>query len=256
LERHKRDLIPLETSMDRMTRDSTWERVVAEYSSMLLTYDADTLPGLSGLASVWQTLYPDQYLSGLWRSSLVKGLIWRKVGSCPKPPEYQAPSWSWASYPIGTISHFERHLNFHELAQISDAYCVPTHDVNPTGMVSGGYIKLAAKAAPGKLRFRGSSALSPVYFHGTRAYVSLDSFPESEELDVYMVAIGTSSVTSIDEAIKTLHFLVLSSNGGHPETFQRRGVSHPRHPKTRWTADAAEWWTSKAEDGWMEFTIV
>jgi hypothetical protein len=242
--------------MDRSTRDLTWEKVIQIYSSMRLTYDADALPGLSGLASVWKTLYPDQYLSGLWRTSLIRGLLWERGFLCPKPPEYQAPSWSWASYPIGTSSHFNIYLNFHELAQILDACCVPTYDVNSTGMVSSGYIKLAAKAAPGKLRFRGSSALSPVDFHGTRAYVSLDSFPESEELDVYMVAIGTSSRTIVDETIKTVHFLVLSSNGGHPETFQRRGISFSEPPEGRWTADEVEWWTSKAEDGWMEFTIV
>jgi hypothetical protein len=253
--------------MKRSTRDETWTKVVRIYSFMHLTYDADTLPGLSGLASVWKTLYPDQYLSGLWRTSLAEHLLWRRYLPCPKPPEYQAPSWSWASYPIGTIIWFHRCCMFRELAQISDACCVPTYDVDPTGMVSSGYIRLAAKAAPGKLRFQGrerSSDVSTVDFRGRRRPVSVDCVPESEELDVYVVVIGVQSEGNHE----TLYFLILSSNGGHPETFHRRGRSDsevymkdinliPYPERHIWgTADEKEWWTSKSEDGWMEFTIV
>jgi hypothetical protein len=156
---------------------------------------------------------------------------------------------------------------FRELAQISDACCVPTYDVDPTGMVSGGYIRLAARAAPGKLRFQGcgrSSDVSTVDFRGRRRPVSVDCFPESEELDVYVVAIGVQSEGNNE----TLCFLVLSSNGGHPETFHRRGrsdfdvytkdinlIPYPQKHILE-NANEKEWWTSRSEDGWMEFIIV
>jgi hypothetical protein len=245
-----------------------------------LTYDTDTLPGISGLASVWKTLYPDQYLSGLWRSSLLQDLLWRRFSPCPKPLEYQAPSWSWAAYPIGTMSYFQgSRTGFHELGQILDACCVPTYDADPTGMVSSGYIRLAAKAAPGKLRFCGRedpTDLSPVDFRGRRGYVSVDCFPEREELDVYVVAIGIQGMDELELADKTLHFLILSSNGGHPETFERRGHYYSElctkdmnltpdssgyewwkvNPPEWWTAEEIEWWTSKTGDGWTEFMIL
>jgi len=190
---------------------------------MHLTYDAETLPGLSGLASIWKTMYPDQYLSDLQRTFLLQNLFWKKSSPCPKPLEYQAPTWWRSSYLIGTRSYFTGGSSFHELARISNACCVLTHDANPTGMVSGGYTWLAAKAAPEKLRFcgrEGSNDLSPVDFPGRRGYVSVDYFPGSEELDVSVVTIGIQSMDEQEVADKTLHFLILLPNGGYPETFQ------------------------------------
>ncbi|OAK96301.1 HET-domain-containing protein [Phaeosphaeriaceae sp. SRC1lsM3a] len=258
-------------SISKRTRDQKWSWVVETYSSMHLTYNTDILPGLSGLASVYKTRYPDQYLAGLWRSSLVTGLLWTRFKPGRKPLEYQAPSWSWASYPLGTHIQTADVDGVRELAHISAVCCIPTYDTDPTGMVSSGYIRLTAKAAPGKLRL-GRKWSRDHYicdFRGNSEYVSLDCLPESEELDVFVVAIVVAGESNVDVADRDIHFLVLSSNVHNPETFRRRGrcsyegwrrrtqsLGGDEGPSERWTPDEIEWWTSDSADGRNEFTIV
>ncbi|PVH96531.1 HET-domain-containing protein, partial [Periconia macrospinosa] len=79
-------------------RMNEWRSIVCNYSKTNLTYSADTLPALSGLASAWQSIHGDQYLAGLWRSSLLGDLLWYwETRPTAEPRDYLAPSWSWAS---------------------------------------------------------------------------------------------------------------------------------------------------------------
>ncbi|KAI0189448.1 heterokaryon incompatibility protein-domain-containing protein [Astrocystis sublimbata] len=105
----------------------TWPDIVTEYSACDLSQPTDRLVALSGLASVKERRYLKhvpvespipRYLAGLWRDHLTYQLSWfvgeelliagetnrRKYASRaeptrrrPKPQEYLAPSWSWAS---------------------------------------------------------------------------------------------------------------------------------------------------------------
>ncbi|RTE83180.1 hypothetical protein BHE90_002251 [Fusarium euwallaceae] len=56
---------------------------------------------LSALAEQMADLLDDEYLAGLWKGDIVRGLLWcctGKSGTRSKAPEkYVAPSWSWAS---------------------------------------------------------------------------------------------------------------------------------------------------------------
>ncbi|KUJ23878.1 HET-domain-containing protein [Mollisia scopiformis] len=82
-----------------------WQVLVTDYSARDLSFSTDKLPALSGLAQAFQAqLQDDEYLGGLWRSSLLDDLLWihrpvdvgrRTVQG--RPSEYRAPSWSWAS---------------------------------------------------------------------------------------------------------------------------------------------------------------
>lgn len=78
-----------------------WHGVVQEYSARELTYDSDKLPALSGLARETAELrkgVDDEYLAGLWRSSVLFDLYWEICSETLRMPEqYLAPSWSWAS---------------------------------------------------------------------------------------------------------------------------------------------------------------
>ncbi|RSM12127.1 hypothetical protein CEP52_002575 [Fusarium oligoseptatum] len=66
-----------------------------------LTFETDRLPALSALAEQMADLLDDEYLAGLWKGDIVRGLLWcctGKSGTRSKAPEkYVAPSWSWAS---------------------------------------------------------------------------------------------------------------------------------------------------------------
>ncbi|KAL9094584.1 MAG: hypothetical protein Q9165_003143 [Trypethelium subeluteriae] len=89
-----------------------WEDIVERYSRGDLTRLGDKLVALSGIASVYGLA--DDYLSGLWRETLLPGLLWqvpelKQFNGQPsvRPAGYRAPSWSWASvegettYPLG-----------------------------------------------------------------------------------------------------------------------------------------------------------
>ena len=83
-----------------------WSFIVTQYSPLELTMPGDKLVALSGLAKMMQGLIQDQYVAGLWRSSMIMGLLWR-VDHCERRVEGKddahllrdslAPTWSWAS---------------------------------------------------------------------------------------------------------------------------------------------------------------
>ncbi|KAF2731059.1 hypothetical protein EJ04DRAFT_443732, partial [Polyplosphaeria fusca] len=49
------------------------------YSCLDITYSKDILPALAGIARRWNRHNNDQYLAGLWRASIMKGLTWKPV---------------------------------------------------------------------------------------------------------------------------------------------------------------------------------
>lgn len=88
---------------------SRWLMAVELYSARNLTYEADKLPAISGLAAAMNALLvEDVYLAGIWKRDLLRGLSWVPASSATggtsldKIPN--VPSWSWASYPRGV--HF------------------------------------------------------------------------------------------------------------------------------------------------------
>jgi hypothetical protein len=73
-----------------------WVRVVEDFSSRTLTINSDKLPALSGLAQVYQEIWNDTYLAGLWQTQIWKHLLW--YAKTPKrESEYLGPTWSWVS---------------------------------------------------------------------------------------------------------------------------------------------------------------
>ncbi|KAH7309744.1 heterokaryon incompatibility protein-domain-containing protein [Stachybotrys elegans] len=93
------------TRQNAMTEATTlWLTLVKEYSERKLTRDEDILIAFSGIARQWRQVLPDEYLAGLWKSSIAEGLLWHftfkipaHIGSLPCPT-WRAPSWSWASF--------------------------------------------------------------------------------------------------------------------------------------------------------------
>ena len=80
--------------------------LVTEYTSCQLSFPEDKLPAFSGIAGKYGSAFGDRYLAGLWQSYLPCLLLWHvgdRDGSygreilLPRPIQYRAPSWSWAS---------------------------------------------------------------------------------------------------------------------------------------------------------------
>lgn len=101
------------------TRCSSWQTLVMNFCGRNITVASDKLPALSGLAQRYAVVtgYPAaDYLSGLWRSTLVSDLMWSRaegyssVSSTPDTEKTgrrpgRAPTWSWASVD-GAIVYF------------------------------------------------------------------------------------------------------------------------------------------------------
>ncbi|KAH6680770.1 hypothetical protein B0J14DRAFT_273063 [Halenospora varia] len=95
---------PISFRFPPQVSNKDWHFIVMEYSGRELTIESDKLPALAGLAELYRQATGDQYLAGLWRSSLIVDLLWKRqrVLSChgvltSMPMEYRAPSWSWAA---------------------------------------------------------------------------------------------------------------------------------------------------------------
>jgi hypothetical protein len=116
-----------------------WFEVVRDYSRSDLTFELDKLLALSGLAVLYQPLFEDDYLAGLWRNGLPMQLIWRasSYSEISKPPyrpkTYIAPSWLWASM-IGAVEPEWRFDREKDLVEVTP------RDANLFGSVTSGHI--------------------------------------------------------------------------------------------------------------------
>ena len=134
----------------------SWYDAVGLYSSRALSYETDKLPTVAGLAAHFLSTFSrpgddlgtkGQYLAGLWREDLIRGLRWRTHDRAPpgsRPPTYRAPTWSWASMD-GKIYHFP-HSDFSstDLAVVQDVQVDVESLESPFGRVTGGHLLLRA----------------------------------------------------------------------------------------------------------------
>ena len=119
-----------------------------EYSRGKLTYPADKLSALSGLARDFQSRLDDEYAAGLWKGDLHLALLWHTQGEVSRPSEYRAPSWSWASvdgavaYPgFGPV--LDRALDSN-IAVFREAVAIPVVADDPFGPIKGGHLRVAS----------------------------------------------------------------------------------------------------------------
>jgi hypothetical protein len=144
------DLLKVESPFmegQTLLENGEWKEILRRYSSRNLTKPSDKLPALSGLAHEYQMKWGDEYLAGLWRKDLWKSLLWRRneeytLPEPKRPPEYRAPSWSWASMD----GRIEFDTVFHDLGSVVDIISASTtlSGKDPLGQVSGGTIELRA----------------------------------------------------------------------------------------------------------------
>lgn len=133
-----------------------WHNVVMSYSAGALTNPSDKLVAFAGIAEVYHRVWGGEYLAGLWKATLIEDLSWRSWSSTlhPRPTEYRAPSWSWASVD-GMVMMHEDHFTL--LPTISYECDIIECKVElrsqrqPFGQVTSGYIKL--NAVMGKVRW-------------------------------------------------------------------------------------------------------
>jgi len=124
-----------------------WKGICCQYFRTRLTYPADRLPALSGIANMFQRrLREERYLAGLWSGSLAHELLWSMSGPKERPLHYLAPSWSWASWTnttgngnMGYLSYYPTRVDMSWFNFECDTTLMSR---NPYGEVSWGTLKV------------------------------------------------------------------------------------------------------------------
>jgi hypothetical protein len=87
-----------------------WQQLIWDYSKRRITYPADKLAALSGIARLFHSRINVQYIAGFWEHTLPEALLWRCGTMCPDEltgdPPSNVPSWSWLAVSVGVV-YFE-----------------------------------------------------------------------------------------------------------------------------------------------------
>ncbi|KAH9206190.1 heterokaryon incompatibility protein-domain-containing protein [Leptodontidium sp. 2 PMI_412] len=155
-------------------RYNTWHRIIEDYSTRAFSRITDRFPALSGLASEMQAAHGGEYVAGAWRDDLLRSLLWRRDpraiapphSTIRRPPEYRAPSWSWAAideavtYDLITLHRSQIDKTASTTAHIEAVNLVP-NGFDPKGQLKDGFICMR-----GKLKMHNFSNMSrDIKFH-------------------------------------------------------------------------------------------
>lgn len=110
-----------------------WHKAVSEYTKLQLTCPGDKLPALAGCVRDISSSIDNggDYLAGLWRNTLARDLLWEihPQANARRPPEWRAPSWSWASLDVAEGVSFveiaESSQLQHFAKKVTAATCTP-----------------------------------------------------------------------------------------------------------------------------------
>ncbi|KAI1350980.1 heterokaryon incompatibility protein-domain-containing protein [Xylaria sp. FL0043] len=141
--RMPQDGAPPLTTQERV---DLWYRVlVPQYTTRQLARGSDKLVAISALAEAVSLNSGAEYVAGLWRDSLMVGLLWGRRGPGKKTSSYRCPSWSWASQD-SAISYFLR-LGYERAGFDASVVAVEVDadQHHPFGAVRGGFLKLCGR---------------------------------------------------------------------------------------------------------------
>jgi hypothetical protein len=128
---------------------SNWRHVVGEYSRRKMAIEGDKFPAISAIAREHASCSHDEYIAGLWRSTLAHDLLWIVAGwkeTFRRSRDYRAPSWSWAAVE-GPVS-WTYGPNVESLISQDDRFEFLSYDPSlydddmPFGKLSGGILRL------------------------------------------------------------------------------------------------------------------
>lgn len=187
-------LEPLQTAIEDPTQTSktastseldTWQKLIEEYSRLLLTRETDRLPALSGIANtLWK-----YYLAGIWTSHLPRCFYWTTDTTCNvfvrRPFEYRAPSFSWASIE-GPINYYNWLSKRDKAPPTQIGHVVATvvgkdstaKGLDPSGQISRGYVTL--------LCYAGLATVTNIYTDASHTIceISRDGMENAFQLDI------------------------------------------------------------------------
>lgn len=137
-------------------RLACWYRCVQEYAHRDLTYESDKLPALSGLAHGLCIPELGEYLAGLWKADIFRGLSWtyidRDKTAVEEYKHYVAPSWSCmaARGKVNFYDDLSYYEPFPETRREREwkprliSHHVELETLDPYGKITNGYILIEA----------------------------------------------------------------------------------------------------------------
>lgn len=134
-----------------------WYDLIEEYTPRRFKYISDRLVAFSGLAKIFgKTIRCDdhEYVAGLWKPDLIRGLIWHtkdaKLIPRQGPDSMRAvnndfPSWSWASVGYEVVEYSQKESKeglFKELSRVEDVQIGLDIEHDPFSRVKSGRVTL------------------------------------------------------------------------------------------------------------------
>jgi hypothetical protein len=139
--------VAIGTGMQSSDLYDAWYDLVMLYGKCDLSVLSDIFPAISGIVKSISRASGDEYVAGLWKGDMHRGLLWTAPDSTSSRRDlrqYRAPSWSWASLPA-TCSFYVRQIVQEEV----DTSCMRIEEAdvliegaNPFGVVSSGKLKI------------------------------------------------------------------------------------------------------------------
>jgi Heterokaryon incompatibility protein (HET) len=127
-----------------------WHQLVKIYTHRALTLPTDRLPAISGIAERYARILRDEYVCGLWRSTLPQELLWTRSALAElssRPLEYQGPSWSWAAI-NSAVRLYSRAIT--KAFEVVECHVEPLSKDAKFGAVRSGYLKVRGYVRPVK----------------------------------------------------------------------------------------------------------
>ena len=232
-----------------------WQDLMAPYSRCELTYSRDKLIALDGISSYIMLARPgDTYASGMWRSTALYDLPWRRFDDDREMfpidrTSYRAPSWSWASvdgevdFPLEPDVYLKVLQHYAEVKELISPSMSQTGDITSSGKlrVEGLCFPLSIQwseihelegFAVREFRFHtGQRRAMKSSLHVEVSHNVLSSLSSSENL----------SLMPLFATTRTIFGIILTCTDG-PGTYRRIGAVEialvdPRSPRIRYSRD-------------------
>ncbi|KAL7917208.1 heterokaryon incompatibility domain-containing protein [Trichoderma austrokoningii] len=199
---------PLPLSKEDLSRARvTWHDIVDNYTSRHVTKERDKLLALAGVVEKFHRVMGSGYIGGLWRSTLLRDLLWMKDYNAyaPRPGKYRAPSWSWAAVDGRVVyGDFDSRLdpdrsNIMQCHVLEYEVSLVNRDL-PFGRICGGVLKVRSPLK--RVTWNASAPLPKLY---ECAVQDEEGSPNHHQVDVVqkgeLCCLGDALPDSLDEVL-------------------------------------------------------
>ncbi len=225
---------------------ATWNDICETFSRKYVTYPTDMPVILSSLASDFTRVLPgEEYLAGLWRSTLPQSLTWETERYAAGDTEYIAPSWSWMSVdaPVKMANRFKIAAQ-HPLATVLEHKIKLKYD-DSFGPLENGKLHIEGIVRSIRIDFTDDGRfllkvnetaqikepycrnIGPVWekYEGNLCNLSLDSTVDDAAFDCYCLLISMNERARDEYSnYRTISCLLLNNVDWAQQIFKRIGV--------------------------------